>query len=265
MKWYRLAADQGYALAQFNLGWMYRNGKGVEQSDEEAVKWYRLAADQGDDGAQNNLGWMYENGKGVDQSDEEAVKWYRLSSDQGNTVARENIIRIQDEGYDVASDDYPNDNNIINSETVDYSTELDSELSTHIREVDDSSVDWSKWHVDVSKLRKTSDDADFVYRMMYPEGLHDDSIEDDRMDPVEVTNENLDFRDEIGHQALEYLRLCMVSSEDALKMVSEMGLDIDLFEDGINEIAYRHFGDTVVDHGCINEDMIETLEEILND
>ena len=57
----------------------------------------------------------------------------------------------------------------------------------------------------------------------------------------------------------------MVSSEEALSVISDNELDIELFEDRINEIAYRHFGDTVVDHGCINEDMIETLEEILND
>ena len=31
MKWYRLAADQGYAAAQFNLGVMYAKGQGVPQ------------------------------------------------------------------------------------------------------------------------------------------------------------------------------------------------------------------------------------------
>ena len=46
-KWYRKAADQGYASAQNNLALMYENGQGVTQSYPEAVKWYRLAADQG--------------------------------------------------------------------------------------------------------------------------------------------------------------------------------------------------------------------------
>ena len=42
-----LAAEQGDARAQINLGLMYYNGKGVPQDDKTAVKWYRLAAKQG--------------------------------------------------------------------------------------------------------------------------------------------------------------------------------------------------------------------------
>ncbi len=30
-KWYRKAAEQGHAYAQFNLGYMYRFGQGVPQ------------------------------------------------------------------------------------------------------------------------------------------------------------------------------------------------------------------------------------------
>jgi TPR repeat protein len=47
VKWYRKAADQGYAAAQYNLGVCYDNGGGVVQDKAEAVKWYRKAADQG--------------------------------------------------------------------------------------------------------------------------------------------------------------------------------------------------------------------------
>ena len=43
---------QGDADAQFNLGFMYDNGRGVAQNDAEAVRWYRKAAEQGDAGAQ---------------------------------------------------------------------------------------------------------------------------------------------------------------------------------------------------------------------
>ena len=42
---------------------MYDNGKGVPQDYAEAVKWYRLAAEQGYARAQYNLGLMYDNGK----------------------------------------------------------------------------------------------------------------------------------------------------------------------------------------------------------
>ena len=48
-------AEQGYADAQYNLGWMYDNGQGVPQNDKTAVKWYRLAAEQGHTLAQKKL------------------------------------------------------------------------------------------------------------------------------------------------------------------------------------------------------------------
>ena len=245
---------------------MYEIGECVEKSFEEAAKWYRLAADQGNPDAQLNLGLMYEYGRGVEKSYEEAAKWYRLAADQGNPDAKKNIIRIQNEGYDItSSDNIPNDDYNNAFETANSKSHSNGESLSGDRYLSDPLIDWSKWHVDVSKLRKTSDDADFVYRMMYPEGLHDDPVEDTMVDSEGSIDENPDFLDEIGPQAIEYLRLCMVSSEEALNVVSDKGLDIDLFEEGINEIAYLYFGDTVVDHGCINKDMIETLEEVLND
>ena len=39
-EWWTLAAEQGIASAQSNLGLMYANGKGVPQDDKTAVKWY---------------------------------------------------------------------------------------------------------------------------------------------------------------------------------------------------------------------------------
>jgi len=44
---WRDAADQEYAEAQFSLGLMFMSGRGMAQSDEEAVQWFRKAADQG--------------------------------------------------------------------------------------------------------------------------------------------------------------------------------------------------------------------------
>ena len=59
---------------------MYDNDHGVPEDDKEALKWYRLAAEQGHAKAQYNLGWMYFNGNGVPEDDKEAVKWYRLAA-----------------------------------------------------------------------------------------------------------------------------------------------------------------------------------------
>jgi TPR repeat protein len=46
-RWFRLAAVQGHADAQFNLGHMFENGQGVTQDRAEAARWYRMAAAQG--------------------------------------------------------------------------------------------------------------------------------------------------------------------------------------------------------------------------
>ena len=59
---------------------MYAEGKGVPQNHAEAVKWYRKAAEQDDARAQYSLGFMYDLGRGVPQDDTEALKWYVLAA-----------------------------------------------------------------------------------------------------------------------------------------------------------------------------------------
>ena len=65
VKWYRMAADQGLAEAQLNLGVMYANGYGVKRDDAQAVRLYRLAAEQGNNGAMVNLSRMQQQGRGM--------------------------------------------------------------------------------------------------------------------------------------------------------------------------------------------------------
>ena len=54
---------------------MYEEGSGVPQDFAAALIWYRKAADQGDADAQFYLGGMYDNGKGVPQDYAAAVTW----------------------------------------------------------------------------------------------------------------------------------------------------------------------------------------------
>jgi hypothetical protein len=79
-----LAAEQGDALAQYNLGVMYAKGQGVVQDYKEAAKWYRLAAEQGSAEAQSNLGFLYEEGQGVPQDYVEAHMWFNLGGASGD-------------------------------------------------------------------------------------------------------------------------------------------------------------------------------------
>ena len=62
-------------------------GRGVPQDYAEAVKWYRLAAEQGNATAQNNLGFMHYEGRGVPQDDVQAHMWFNLAAAQGNDNA----------------------------------------------------------------------------------------------------------------------------------------------------------------------------------
>ncbi|MBQ7217561.1 MAG: SEL1-like repeat protein [Synergistaceae bacterium] len=98
VKWYRKAAEQGYAMAQFNLGYMYDQGYGVRQDYVGAVKWYHKSAEQGLALAQNYLGGMYDRGKGVKQDYVEAVKWYRKAAKQGNAPAEYNLGTMYENG-----------------------------------------------------------------------------------------------------------------------------------------------------------------------
>ena len=83
LKEWRPLANQGLAVAQNNLGWMYDQGEGVAQNYAEAMKWYRLAADQGLAAAQNNLGAMYINGEGVRRNYVQGYMWLSLAAKQG--------------------------------------------------------------------------------------------------------------------------------------------------------------------------------------
>ena len=80
---FRPLAEQGDALAQYSLGYLYAKGQGVAEDDAEALKWYRRSAEQGNAFGQANLGHMYDDGEGVAEDDVEAVKWYRAAAEQG--------------------------------------------------------------------------------------------------------------------------------------------------------------------------------------
>jgi hypothetical protein len=87
---WRPLGEQGNAVAQFFLGFIYDNGQGVRHDYAEAVKWYRRAAEQDHADAQNNLGFMYDRGRGVWQDYVQAHLWYNLAAARSNDTARRN-------------------------------------------------------------------------------------------------------------------------------------------------------------------------------
>ena len=88
-KWFHKAAVQGHTASQFNLGVMYKNGRGVPENHAEAAKWLRNAAEQGHADAQLGLGIMYATGEGVPEDDVQAYAWLNIAAAQGIKNAEE--------------------------------------------------------------------------------------------------------------------------------------------------------------------------------
>ncbi len=114
--WYRLAGEQGLAIAQHNVRVLYQFEKELNYDYKSAVKWYEMAGEQnfipalhnlamiyyhgnggllqnyqksaelyqkatllGDYSSQNRLSEMYTKGKGVDQNFQKALYWKKKS------------------------------------------------------------------------------------------------------------------------------------------------------------------------------------------
>jgi hypothetical protein len=98
-------ARAGNDKAQYLLGRMYADGRGVRQNYQEAMKLYRLASAKGNGDAQNSIGNLYAIGKkGIPRNDKEALKWYRLSAGQGNAHGENGLANMYAGGTGVPKD-----------------------------------------------------------------------------------------------------------------------------------------------------------------
>ena len=92
---YKAAGMFGDHRAQYMVGSMYSDGKGVVQDDAEAARWMKLAAAQGYGVAQNHLAVMYKYKKGVERDFLRAHMWFNLSSASGYAKAERNREAIE--------------------------------------------------------------------------------------------------------------------------------------------------------------------------
>jgi hypothetical protein len=104
IKLWRPLAEQGVAAAQYQLGILYAEGKGVAPSDVIAFAWFQRAAEQGLDAAQYNLGVSYAEGLGTRKDDASAAKWFRRAADQGMPYAQLNLGLLYSAGRGVPQD-----------------------------------------------------------------------------------------------------------------------------------------------------------------
>ena len=94
VKYYRKAAEQGHAGAQYRYGEELRM-KFIFPDYDGAAKWYRKSANQGYAKAQYTLGLLYLEGKGVPQDKAEAIKWFRKAAKQGHAEAKEELKKLE--------------------------------------------------------------------------------------------------------------------------------------------------------------------------
>lgn len=85
MHWLSLSAQQGYALAQNLMGVLYTYKENADY--KKALTYYKKAALQGYSEAQYNVGWCYFNGYGVEADQVEAMRWIRMAAEQGYGLA----------------------------------------------------------------------------------------------------------------------------------------------------------------------------------
>jgi len=86
--WYWQAANQEHAEAQYNLALAYYEGEGLVQDYAQAVTWWEKAAIRGHVDAQYELGKAYTSGEGVAPYDTQAIYWLEQAAKQGHPDAQ---------------------------------------------------------------------------------------------------------------------------------------------------------------------------------
>ena len=108
---FRKSAEQGWACAQYNLGWCYLMGwcsdttytdpetgdEGLldtEKANRLSFEWFMKAALQGADKAQTAVGLAYLEGTGVERDLEQALLWLNRAAEQGEVLAQRTLVSI---------------------------------------------------------------------------------------------------------------------------------------------------------------------------
>eukprot|EP01088_Endostelium_zonatum_P007881 TRINITY_DN20323_c0_g1_i1.p1 TRINITY_DN20323_c0_g1~~TRINITY_DN20323_c0_g1_i1.p1 ORF type:complete len:264 (-),score=85.10 TRINITY_DN20323_c0_g1_i1:129-920(-) len=92
-QWLLIAAMSGGAevcpKAKYELGFCYEQGKGTQEDKREGLKWIEAAANQGYDVAERELGLRYLEGRnGVEKNLFLACKWLRRAAYRNNILAQ---------------------------------------------------------------------------------------------------------------------------------------------------------------------------------
>jgi uncharacterized protein len=102
-RWYRKSAEQGNAEAEFALGQMYSRGWGVPRDEADALRWFQMASNPDADGPATD--WSLIGDYGMPQDDKQAAYWYELAAQKGHAEAQFNLGRLYATGKGVPHDE----------------------------------------------------------------------------------------------------------------------------------------------------------------
>lgn len=92
--WLRLIREAPATQAEWAT--RYEHGESVPQDFDRALRLYCAAARRGHVAAQYQLGWMYANGRGVARDDAQAAAWFRRAAAKGDPPSRRMLALVDD-------------------------------------------------------------------------------------------------------------------------------------------------------------------------
>ena len=104
LHWYRLAAHAGDALAMNMVGRCHELGRGTAVDESLAAAWYRKSASHGLDWGLYNYANLLATGRGVAPDRGEALRLYRRAAELGHAKSMNLVGRYLEEGWEVESD-----------------------------------------------------------------------------------------------------------------------------------------------------------------
>ncbi|WP_133140780.1 tetratricopeptide repeat protein [Legionella genomosp. 1] len=103
-EYFQQAAEQGYGKAMTQLAGLYFNGINGIRDEQQALHWYKKAVAAGDSGAMYQLGLLSETGVATKLDFPNAVSYYQQASDLGNEKAQMALARMYQYGIGVQKD-----------------------------------------------------------------------------------------------------------------------------------------------------------------
>ncbi len=98
------AAELHNAEAQYNLGYCYQTGTGVEQDLQKAIEWYSKSADKEFNDGLYQMMMAYGNGTGVEQDFGKAFDYALKCAENGEGTCMWNVVNSYYEGMGVEKD-----------------------------------------------------------------------------------------------------------------------------------------------------------------